>query len=603
MKTHPAIGSVVGTTTAGSWSQVLVLPAAYGIVEIDDSEGSARNLGLSLLADLTDKLKNLPPDPSALPEILSPFVTAHVVCLIVLVPRDDEIQCVQYGRGSVFIKRGEEFSVLTSTDSSITGKVLPGDSILLVSGGMLKELPIKKIASVFDHLPAAAAAEKLTLFLHQSSGGGKGAALVYQAEAEAIPVPDDTGSTVVAASASGRFRLLHGIRVPAFPRLQIFHGFRKTIRSIRRSRRFAAVLFILFLFSILCISIITGLGKRTISGNDRKILEVIADSRRDLEEGTALADLNPIKGRERIVQAKNRMDAVDAGWLTASRNKQTFTDLQKQIRDTLAMVMKVYDSQPDQYYDISLLAKDALASAFALTDTTMAVLGSGGTSVYAVALPAKSGQILASGSEIPGGRIISIADDTVYVWSPAGIFRIPIGKTPEKKPVIAADAIWGNIGAMAQFGGNIYLLDTLKGRIWKYLATDGGFSDRRDYLNADIHPDLSQATSMAVDGYIWVGTSDGRILRFAQGEVQDFIPQGVDPAFAPTLYVYTTEASENLYVYEKEGKRLVVLSKDGTYVAQYRIKTGGNPSSVAVSEKLKKALFIQDGLVWGIDLK
>ena len=179
--------------------------------------------------------------------------------------------------------------------------------------------------------------------------------------------------------------------------------------------------------------------------------------------------------------------------------------------------------------------------------------------------------------------------------------------------VIPKNPEWGDIASLVAYGGNQYLLDTQKGRIWKYVVTDSqtatqsagaqwGFTTMREYLNPDTLPDFSGATNMAIDGSVWVGTKTGKILKFTQGREDTFVPKGVEPAFGSTLLVYTSDEVKNLYILDSDNKRIVVLEKDGTYLAQYTW-TDIVPIELVVSEELKKIFLLSDGKLYAITLK
>ena len=160
-----------------------------------------------------------------------------------------------------------------------------------------------------------------------------------------------------------------------------------------------------------------------------------------------------------------------------------------------------------------------------------------------------------------------------------------------------------NIGSLVSFGGNVYLLDIQKSRIWKYVATDTGFSELREYLNPDTLPDFTQTNSMAIDGSVWLGSTNGKIWKFTGGKEDSFFPQGVDPAFGNNLYVYTSDSVNNIYVLDADNMRVVVLQKDGTYLSQYVWTGNFHPTQMIVSESEKKIYLLAGGKLYSIDLK
>jgi outer membrane protein assembly factor BamB len=172
-----------------------------------------------------------------------------------------------------------------------------------------------------------------------------------------------------------------------------------------------------------------------------------------------------------------------------------------------------------------------------------------------------------------------------------------------KQNVIKKNDDWGMIRAAVTFGGNIYLLDTQKSRIWKYIGQESGFSEMREYLNPDTLPDLSGATGMAIDGSVWLGTTNGKILRFTQGKENAFTARGVEPALGMNLVVATSDSEKNLYILDKNNKRVVVLDKDGIYLAQYSWEKQIMASELAVSEKQGKIFLLAGGKLYSIDLK
>ena len=220
-----------------------------------------------------------------------------------------------------------------------------------------------------------------------------------------------------------------------------------------------------------------------------------------------------------------------------------------------------------------------------------------------LSISSKNGRIIAGGESYQSASLVAMHGDSVFTLVDAGIHRASIRDAKTTQLAVKKDAQWGSMLSFVSYGGNLYLLDTAKSRIWKYIATESNFSETREYLNPDTLPDLSQATGMAVDSGIWVGTRDGRILRFLQGKEETFAPRGVEPSLGKMLLVATTEEDKNLYVADSDNKRVVVLDKDGVYLAQYVWSGALAPTQLVVSEKLKLIVLLADGKLYSIELK
>jgi DNA-binding beta-propeller fold protein YncE len=108
---------------------------------------------------------------------------------------------------------------------------------------------------------------------------------------------------------------------------------------------------------------------------------------------------------------------------------------------------------------------------------------------------------------------------------------------------------------------------------------------------------------MAIDGSVWIGTTNGKILRFTQGKENTLLPKGVEPAFGSALTVYVSDREINVYVLDKENSRVVVLDKEGMYLSQYRFEGNIAPTAFAVSEKERKIFLVSGGKIYAMDLK
>ena len=107
----------------------------------------------------------------------------------------------------------------------------------------------------------------------------------------------------------------------------------------------------------------------------------------------------------------------------------------------------------------------------------MAFLDTSNKTVFTLALSSKNGQIVGGGGTLDGSQYVAIHGDSVYLFTPEGIHVVNLSDKSIKPSVIKKATDWISIKAMTAFGGNLYLLDQGKGRIWKYVATASAFSD------------------------------------------------------------------------------------------------------------------------------
>ena len=603
MQIKSVIASVVGPISETHWGQILQLPHAYGVVEIHRPSGGALQHGIHVLAKLTDRLNKPPISLKEVEAIAQEMGNESIVSLILFIPVGAVVYVVIRGNGAVYLARGEELAVLVKEAGAISGEMKEGDTLLLASAALTSVLSQKELSMIFDHLAPKEAAEKLTLALHGQDATVSGsAALIFQAT-ELVPVEEAPLSSeeVLEVSAiaqpnppAGRYWPRHFFsRVKTFRPHHFSHQRKPKLVTV-----VAAGLFILF-----GVSVVFGLVKQTDNTKAQAVNQAIVNAQHVFDEGSALLTLNAAKGRERLSQAKTILEPFIKTTSPKSKEGKKLASLYQQIVDNLTQSLAVTHGEPQLFYDVSLVKKGAIASSMAVSGDTLALVDVAGRTVYTLDIGPKNGKVIAGGDGFEGITLVGTTSDMMYILTNSGIHVVNIKNKTTKQSVIKKDDQWGTITAMNAFGGNIYLADTGKGRIWKYVATDAGFTDRREYLNPDTLPDLTHATSMAIDGSVWLGKSDGKMLRFTQGKESAFVPQGVEPGFGSNLFVYTSDEVKNIYVLDKEKKRVVVLDKDGVYGAQYVWEGNVAPTQLVVSEEQKKVLLLADGKIYALDLK
>lgn len=578
MRIQPALGSVVGMADDAHWGQVFLSPTAYGVVEVEDGDGRARDWGVKVLSRFSKETAITPKSLKATQDIVIKAMEEKVVSLILLVPVGAILYIVMLGQGKVLLKRGGHLAMLMDQPGAISGEVREGDTLIFMSRSVVGSLFHEEINTLFDHLEARVVAENMTFILHKHEAGTGGAALIFQVKG-LTPVESEEPTSLRASVTKERLRWVSVIwRRPIVP--------------------VTAILVLIFI-----VSVVLGIAKQKGQKVEAHVARVLTEAQHALDEGVALLELNPVKGRERLSVARDALSPFTQTLAPSSAEGKAVAKLYKDVSDQLTIAMQIHRVEPALFYDLSLLKAQATISALGQNSDSLALLDSRGPTVALLTLSAKKGEIIAGGQSYKGASLLTMHGDSGYVLVDEGIHQVSIREKKTTVEVVRKDAQWGSIVSLVSYGGNLYLLDTGNSRIWKYIAAEKGFSEIHEYLNPDTLLDLSQATGMAVDGGVWVGTKDGKILRFIQGREETFAPRGVDPGLGKMLVVATTEDDKNLYVLDSDNKRVVVLDKDGVYLAQY-VWTGNLvPTQLVVSEKLKLILLLADGKLYSMELK
>lgn len=608
---HPQVASVVGQVTEDRWGQVLQTPHAYGVVEVYSSIGVARERGIAVLTELTKVFETPPTSLSELTKVADRVMSDDIVSMILLVPVGMTMYMVSRGHGRVYLKRESKLAKLLEASQALSGDLRAGDVMVVATAGFVRTLKSEEIANVFDHLTPVEVAEKLTMKIHEKEGGDGGAALIFQIGevpmvAEEKTETKDEPKRPASIISSARFH-----RAKAFGRLvgrkvtnthqRAF--LRRVATKVRSIPYLSSKHLVLYVVVVLfAASIILGIVHQNSVRTTSALSNTLTEAQHSFDEGMALLDLNPVKGRQRLTQAKDLLAPIVSRKLR-SDDGQKAAHLYGEVVDNLTRSMHITHVTPDMFFDVSLLKKGAAASDISLFEDTIGILDVSGKTVFAVGAQSKSGAIVGGGESFAGSTHIAAYGDKLYVWTPKGIHMVRLSDQKTVQNVIPVSDQWGTISDMAAFGGNIYLLDTQKNRIWKYVATEKGFSELFEYLNPDTLPVLTKTTNMVIDGSVWLGSTTGDITRFTAGKENPLTLQGEDTPLGNMLEVYTNDANKMLYVLDSDHHRVVSFDKDGLYMAQYIWDNDLRVSEILASEVLKKLYLLADGKLYVIPLQ
>lgn len=583
----PVVGSVVGATTTSCWAQTIKTPSVYGLVEVYASSENAQEIGMKVIAQILEACSQPIGNLKILETLVEHIVVPEVQSIILFVPVGLDIYVVIAGEGAVYIKRNDTYAKLLDTHGAISGSVERGDVIILLSKSCKKILPEQELFGIFDHLSADILAEKLTLLLEGKEEVCGCAALLFEAK----EIQNDH-------EISDEVSVQPPARVP-----KIIPFIKKQIYRIRHVKQTPGLWITTLLIAIFLISIVIGIQREILVKKDTKMQTVVQETERMYEEGQALLELNAVKGRERLMQAKILLAPVADIVSDKTKEERYVTELYRRITETLTTAMHIYTQEPQVFYDVALLKSEGTVTAIGVSSDTLVIGDAQQKAVYAISISSKTGTIIGGGAGFENISAVDVQGTTVYVFTPEGVHKITTDNASKTLASIKKGSEWGVIRAMSVFGGSVYLLDTQNSRIWKYIATDSGFSELKEYLNPDTLPDLSRASSMAIDGSVWLGSSDGKILRFTQGKENTFVSKGIEPPLGQHLFVYTSDETKNLYILDTNNKRVVVVDKEGIYLAQYAWTSEVVPSQLAVSEKQGKILLLAAGKLFSIDLR
>lgn len=356
---------------------------------------------------------------------------------------------------------------------------------------------------------------------------------------------------------------------------------------------------------ILIILIATGVGfKYQQSKSMQKQLQfnqLIQGAKDDFDAAKGLATLNPAGAKNKLDSAKTKISQA----LVLKPNDSLAQQLKTQIdSDASSILQQSSVTNFPLFLDMELIKKNFRANNFSLSSSNQLLLldPAVGTLVK-VDVSKKSNQILAGSEQLGEATFGSLNGDLAFIYSKdKGILRLDT--TNQKITTVAkSDSDWGQIANIYGFAGNVYLLDTQKNMIWKYLPTADGYSDKREYFSKGTKFDLSGSISMQIESSVYVLKNSGEILRFTKGDKDNFSLSGLPSAVKNPKSFFVSSDTDNLYLLDSGNSRLLILTKTGSYKGEITGSEFAQATDLVVDEKGKKVYLLDGSKIYAVDLK
>ena len=593
-ETNVTFAKIVATPTAYSWSQAYNAGKLFAVLSLERNEQDLEEkdalnlLGKEILDNLeqeyfTLETKDLESIKNAVlvtsKKIPEDVFCSFVICAIV----NSLLYVFILGEGKVDIKRGEKLGTIlnvedggSSSVKAASGFLQNDDTIILQTKQFSDLIPSDTVASSVDHQPPSEIAETLAPKIHSHEKEQSGAAAIILSykgleTSEEVLEPEQKNeeetvekeneelpSAPVEVSSTGGFSKLTGM-------FSLFSGKLKfpKIGGITHSKKL-----LLTVAVIIAIIFVASAFLAVKKQNDAKTLalfnQVYPQAQKKYDEGQGLLGLNQNLAH----------DSFSAAQKILEDGKTKFPAKSNEEKQILALLDKV---------------NQALNSS------------SGVNQIKAQSVDNSVSSLLAAEIKNSGATYATQDDKNVYFADSNGISSVA-KSGGNSKVIIKPGDLPKNIGGLGIYFGNIYVLDKDGKQINKFVQASSGFG-QANYFASGVSPDLTSATSIAIDGSIWILFKDGTIEKFTKGKADSFSVSGLDKGFSNPSRIYTTVDFSNVYILDQGNSRIVVLDKNGSYKAQYQADILKNASDFEVLETNKKVYILSSGKIYEIDLK
>lgn len=253
------------------------------------------------------------------------------------------------------------------------------------------------------------------------------------------------------------------------------------------------------------------------------------------------------------------------------------------------------------FFDLQAIRAGFVASVVAAEGDRVIMLDQGTQTFVSFNLSNKTHQLLPVG-QYSSIRDIVMQDQQLYILSD-GVYLFSIEKDQESTKVIEEGDSNRNSQLLGAFSQYVYIFNPEKRNIFRYLIDEGlTASQPVGWMIDKKDVDFEKIVSMQVDGQIWLGTADGRIFRFEQGNQVPFTISGLNKPFQSPLKIVSEENSPHVFLLEANQQRLVVLTKEGQFVQEIVSPSLAAAVHLIVREDISKVFAVAGSLVYELDL-
>lgn len=343
---------------------------------------------------------------------------------------------------------------------------------------------------------------------------------------------------------------------------------------------------------LIVVILLVVLGWSVFSGNARRQKEKFIEKveaqaqtiNADLAEAEELAGSNTQRSLDLIDTSKTSLATLKNEAVEKKiEDVAILSDLEDRISSVENGIQKKEQGLSEEFYDLNLIKKGAQSEKIYFDGEKFTLLDTEAGKVYVVTIDEKSVDTFTS-KKVADAEFVSMHQDVPYIaGSKIGVLKVlEDGKDEE---IIPKDADWGALEDMWTYSGNIYILDSSKNDIHKYLVAEEGYSDKRSYFGSGEAPDLSQATAIAIDSSLYIANGE-KVLKFTSGVRAPFevsIPDGSDITFED---IYTDADVDSVYLLDKDSQRVFVTSKTGEFEKQISAQIVGKADDFIVVDEI-----------------
>jgi hypothetical protein len=639
-----SFAKLVATPTESSWSQVYNAGNLFASLSLSknaqDEETSLSLIGKEIFSNLSAEFftlehKDLDHIKSALLSSMHTVPDSVDANLSLAYFKDNILYLFIYGSGTILMKRGNKIGPLlertirhhTDEHPQHTGDVpshevhtvIPNEDKIITASGVLqnhdtiivqtpqfaKDISQDTLSSALDLILPNDIAEALSPGMHEKDDGGQAAIIINYKDA-LKPVVDDP-SLYPDPDEEFENPPFAPLKTPVEPPSEIEHhheaptldenivplsdhdviindanpahqtksfsipktaglsflssivrkltGGKRVPHLNHRKKLFLTIAVIIF--AVLITSILLSKKREADAKTTALFQSIYEPAKNNYEDGLGVKSINKTFARDEFLKSQQILKDGQGQFKKGSKEEKQITELLAKIEQELGGTGGVV-IKPKQ---VDIGANDLLSLAHKTTD------------------------------------VKGITKDETNIYYVTSKAVVSVDSKGTKKDIIENSDDWASPLGIATYQGNMYVLDA-EDAVLKYTPGSSGFG-KSSYFKSPV-PDMSNATSIAIDGSVWILFKDGNIAKYTRGVSDGYKIKGLDKPMRNATRIVTNTDSESVYVLDPSNSRIVEFDKSGNFQTQYTADILKNAKEIDVNEADGKILVLSGGKFYEI---
>jgi len=331
---------------------------------------------------------------------------------------------------------------------------------------------------------------------------------------------------------------------------------RQNPQQITRRKKIYLIYAIILLL-VLTIGTIMGYSKNKTENNQAKYDNYKQQVDEKIANIEVVKNLSFESANEEIIATKKIVEDM----ATLGINQEEVDNYLSQLENLLIKTGSDSSFSPESFYNTNHLGDNLNFEKIIYSQDTLYLLDKTNNHLYSLGYPNKNQNLLYQSENNDNLIDLAINNQKIYLLNQNEVFEVSgeklISRIKFDDDVKPLDfAFWNNA---------VYVLDQSQNMIFKYPPNVSGFSSPQKWLKNNNQLDTN-ANSIAINGKIWILSSNGTIEPFDRGES---VPFEISPPIDSTSTRNLSVTQQNDILVFHDESFVYVFKKDGQGLAKY----------------------------------